>query len=215
MRWRLELQDYNYTFEHVAGVDNIVADALSRLVGVEPDLSVSNPTAQPIVEHLAGGLKEQFTIPTDKWEMIIRAHSALAGHYGVDETTLRKLDLLNLKWRGRREHVKEFLRQCPICQKQSERNHHIYTEPYTLSTHRPMQRINIDTIGPFEPDDKGNKFILAVIDNFSRYLTLYPIPDTKGKDAARVLLCHIAMFGAPSQVTSDQGSQFLNYMVDE
>jgi transposase InsO family protein len=78
-----------------------------------------------------------------------------------------------------------------------------------------MARINVDTIGPLEPDEKGNKFILAIIDNFSRYLTLHPIPDTKVKDAARALLRHIAMFGSPNQVTSDQGSQFVNYMVEE
>jgi len=34
MRWRLAIQDFNFTVEHVAGVENVVADALSRLVGV-------------------------------------------------------------------------------------------------------------------------------------------------------------------------------------
>jgi transposase InsO family protein len=79
-----------------------------------------------------------------------------------------------------------------------------------------MQRINIDTIGPLRADSKGNVYILAIIDNFSRFLMLYPIPDTTaGEYAARILLAFVATFGCPNQITSDQGRQFVNQTVKE
>jgi hypothetical protein len=64
-------------------------------------------------------------------------------------------------------------------------------------------------------DSKGNSYILAIIDTFSRFIMLYPIPDTKGEDAARVLLSFIAIFGCPDQITSDQGKQFVNQIVQD
>ena len=35
LRWRLRLQEYDFIVRHVAGKDNVVADALSR-VGIDP-----------------------------------------------------------------------------------------------------------------------------------------------------------------------------------
>eukprot|EP01036_Dinobryon_divergens_P034254 gene34254-44253_t len=54
-------------------------------------------------------------IPDEAMTHITKAHNTLAGHSGVKET-LRKLDLMNLHWPKRRQHVKHFIGQCPICQ---------------------------------------------------------------------------------------------------
>ena len=39
-------------------------------------------------------------------------------------------------------------------------------------TWRPMDRLNIDHIGPFPKDDQGNVYILVCIDVFSRFVEL-------------------------------------------
>jgi hypothetical protein len=78
-----------------------------------------------------------------------------------------------------------------------------------------MEVINIDTIGPLTKDDFGNKFILVVIDCFTRFLELYPIPDTGGLAAARALLQHVGRYGVPSRIRSDRGPQFVNSVIQE
>jgi hypothetical protein len=40
--------------------------------------------------------------------------------------------------------------------------------PYTISSSVPMEKISIDTLGPFPPDKDGNIYIIVVIDCFSR-----------------------------------------------
>ena len=44
---------------------------------------------------------------------------------------------------------------------------------FVLSTLKPMERIAIDTIGPL-PNDMGFKYIIVIIDTFTRYVELFP-----------------------------------------
>jgi transposase InsO family protein len=78
-----------------------------------------------------------------------------------------------------------------------------------------MEVLNIDAIGPVAKDDFGNKFILVVIDCFTRFVELYPVPDTAGLSAARALLQHIGRYGVPSRIRSDRGPQFVNGIIEE
>ena len=70
-----------------------------------------------------------------------------------------------------------------------------------------MQRIALDTIGPL-PIAKQFKFILVVIDTFTRYVELYSTKDVTTK--ADTLWSHSCRFGTPLEIMTDYGSQFMN-----
>jgi len=76
-----------------------------------------------------------------------------------------------------------------------------------------MQRLNIDTIGPLPPDEAGNRYIIVIIDTFSRWVELYPCDNVKANAAAKALYQHFGRFGAPEQVLSDKGSQYTASLV--
>lgn len=76
-----------------------------------------------------------------------------------------------------------------------------------------MHRINIDTIGPLPEDAQGNKYIIVMIDCFTRFCELYAVPSTSGIDCARCLLNFIGRYGAPNYLLSDRGSQFVNEII--
>ena len=114
-----------------------------------------------------------------------------------------------------RDHVKQFIKDCPICQKLDQRNVKIQTVPFTNATLEPMDTLNIDTIGPVPLDQFGNCYILVIIDCFTRFVELYAIPDTTATSAARCILQHIGRYGAPLKIRTDQGSQFVNDIVAE
>ena len=73
----------------------------------------------------------------------------------------------------------------------------------------------MDTIGPLPTKDDSKKYILVIIDAFSRFVLLRAIPDTSAKTALQGLLDWIGMFGVPSEVVSDNGTQFANELVDD
>ena len=114
-----------------------------------------------------------------------------------------------------RQHVQKFIRNCPCCQKMSYLKNPISANKYISSTYNVWERANIDTIGPLPVDEFGNKFIIVIIDCFSRFVMLYQAKDCKASSAADALLHCIGMFGAPAKLLSDNGSQYVNKIVNE
>jgi transposase InsO family protein len=109
-----------------------------------------------------------------------------------------------------RSHIRRFIDNCPECQKQSEVVPDMDIYRTTLSSAKPMERLDIDTIGPLPEDEEGNKFVLVVIDAFSRFTVVYPIKRATAKEAARALMHHFGTFGQPMHIMTDSGSQFVN-----
>jgi transposase InsO family protein len=128
---------------------------------------------------------------------------------------LRADEEINLDSASIRRYVKKFIRQCPCCQKMSQIKIPIHTIPFTTASYYPMERLNIDTIGPLKEDEDGNTYLIAIIDCFSRWVGLYPVKDVTANEAVKALLDHFAVFGCPTQLLSDNGSQFINQLIDE
>jgi hypothetical protein len=73
-----------------------------------------------------------------------------------------------------------------------------------------MQRLNIDTIGPLSLDDEGHKYIVVIIDTFTRYVTLCPAKSLEARESARTLYRHLCRFGVPDEIQTDNASQYVN-----
>ena len=78
-----------------------------------------------------------------------------------------------------------------------------------------MERISIDTIGPLPSDNRGNCYIIVIIDNFLRFVEFYPVPNAGADYAATTLVTHIGRYGAPAHSYSDGGRQFVNQILAE
>jgi hypothetical protein len=211
LRWKLLTQEYYFKLEHIPGKQNVVADGLSRLMVQE--------YKNELLNILSKGEEE---IPENKMNLIEAVHNSVTGHSGV-ERTLQKLKKsleshaeYSRGWKGMRKHVKDFVDSCPTCQKNSVIQPTIESEKFTTHSYEPFERINIDTIGPIAKKDMyGNEFILCIRDTFSRFTVLYPMKSTEAKCVAHNLLLFIGTFGCPKQILSDNGSEFVNNLIEE
>jgi len=208
MRWKLMIQEYDFDIEHVAGEENVVADAFSRLIPRSMDLEVAEILAHVnIVAH----------IPKAQHAIISKYHNTNVGHFGV-EATLRRLyeaGHTTDRWPAMREHVNAFVKRCPCCQKMSVLKQPIHHHPFVLASYNPMEKIAADSIGPFPKDQFGNQYVCVITDSFSRFVMLFPTPDATALSAARSLLQWVGLFGAPIELLSDMGTQFINKTIDE
>ena len=70
-----------------------------------------------------------------------------------------------------------------------------------------MGRVHLDILGPFPKC--GNVYILMLVDQFTKWLEGYPLPDQNAETIAKAMVeGFIARFGCPLQILTDQGRNF-------
>lgn len=228
-RWRSEIQTYDIEVVHIPGEENVLADAFSRILNLNTEeISelietenniVADTDAQNKGEDLPNKSPNRNIIPHDKYNIIKRAHNTVVGHHGVDRT-YKKITQHLLKhklkdWKNIKTHICLFIKHCPVCQKLNVIKPDIHANKFTLSTYQPMEKIYIDTINMDRPDDKGNQSIIVMVDSFTRWVDMFPSPDYTARSAATALLQFIGRYGVPSVIHTDQGSQFVNEIMQQ
>ena len=70
--------------------------------------------------------------------------------------------------------------------------------------------VHVDLVGPL-PESKGHKYLLTIIDRFTRWPAVVPLKDIETKAIASAYIQNwVARFGVPEQMTSDRGTQFVS-----
>ena len=74
----------------------------------------------------------------------------------------------------------------------------------------PMDRVMIDVLGPLSRTPRGNSIILMLIDQFTKWVECYPLPDQSAELIAKTLVVELfSRFGLPLEIHTDQGSNFV------
>jgi hypothetical protein len=228
MRWKLKIQEFDFELKHVPGVENRVADVLSRIdTGPECEYEIDEPTKvckylaclrledpEDIETQSLNASWESTPIPEDKYAIIKQAHNGLIGHHGVDNTIANILKS-NGKWEHMRPQVRKFIRECDVCQRHDDQKNVTVTMGYSTSGREPFECINLDIRGPMVPDEKGNKYIVIITDTFSRYMTAWPVESNGALAVANTLIQHHQFFSIPNEIKSDQGSEFMNELIEQ
>ena len=230
IRWKLKLQEYRFEVDAIRGIDNPIADFMSRNEAAEED-EEEDITTRGMMNMLCSLIEvkswpdlnsiqqcnasyDNFIIPNEAYEKIESVHNDLVGHHGR-EVTVQKLSMKYDKWKYMRNHVQKFIHECDFCQKASYDKQSVVVPKFITGSYLPFERVNIDSIGPLTEDVDGYKHIICIVDCFSRFMTLFATKTTSAIEAAEALLKHCGYFGFPSQLLSDRGSQFVNVIIKE
>ncbi|CAH8556952.1 unnamed protein product [Dicrocoelium dendriticum] len=80
----------------------------------------------------------------------------------------------------------------------------------------PNEIVGVDLIGPLPETPRGNRFILVMIDYFTKWCEAIPIRQADTSTVATALVNHwVCHWGAPGQLHSDKGSCFESSLVIE
>lgn len=147
--------------------------------------------------------------------LIQLAHdSPTAGHFGPSKT----LANLQRNWIWPRM-AKEIETHCFKCHQCSTNNPSKKIAPQPLRT-MPVARhfndiIQTDLIGPL-PSINGQKYLMVIIDRYSRLMTLATMPDKTAESAADALMTKFfAKHGTCNTLISDRGSEYVNNIFKE
>lgn len=74
---------------------------------------------------------------------------------------------------------------------------------------QPFERLSIDFKGPL-PSVTRDRYILTVVDEFTRFPFAFPCYDQSATTVIRCLTQLFSIFGMPAYIHSDQGTAFLS-----
>ena len=131
----------------------------------------------------------------------------VGGHFGRDKTLERARN--SFYWLGMSADVKLFVATCNICSvnKKLCRTPRAELQSYQAGTR--LERVHLDFLGPFVESESGNKYILMIVDQFTKWVSCIPLPDQNAKRMAWAFYEQfICFFGCPLQIHTDQGRNF-------
>jgi transposase InsO family protein len=140
--------------------------------------------------------------------LLALAHdNVTAGHLGVTKT-LEKLRR-HFHWPHISADVRMHVTACPACGRQKHAKRNLRAPLCSFTTGAPMERVHIDVLGPFPRSEKGNKYVLMIVDQFTKWSEAFPLPDQTAESVAKTALNRFfAQFGCPREICTDQGSNF-------
>nr|XP_041632108.1 uncharacterized protein LOC121502491 [Drosophila kikkawai] len=177
-----------------------------------PDYVIQNGE---LYRHLGHRPDDQDYIP---WKLCVAAehrarilqecHDALtAGHFGTRKTILRISQ--KYYWPGMFRDVKQYVRQCALCQKYKAEQKAQAGRMLTRQVDEPFGIVCADFVGPLPRSKAGNTMLLVFFDSFTKWVELVPLRKATTTTLIQAFRERIiGRFGAPKKLVCDNGTQF-------
>ena len=154
-----------------------------------------------------GSLRWSLVVPQKlKSKALKFAHEAV-GHLGQKKTIANTEEFFF--WENLRTDCVNWVSACTICQRTKGTKgltHHWREVPQTT---RPLERLSIDLTDMIAGTD-GLRFVLSVVDGYSRFVRLYPLKTKSADGVVKALEEFIRAYGKPGAILSDNGGEFVN-----
>lgn len=108
--------------------------------------------------------------------------------------------------------ITDFIRTCSSCQ----RNKILVPKTkqpmkITDTLRRAFEKVQMDIVGPLPTTKKGNRYLLTLQDNLTKYSDAIPLPNIDSISIAVTFAKQfISRFGCPRAIHNDQGSNFVS-----
>lgn len=139
--------------------------------------------------------------------------SAAGGHRGMSKLYDHIRE--HFYWPGMGKEIAEFVRSCFTCQR--NKIHSTRTRQPMRITDTPkhaFEKVQMDIVGPLPVTKKGNKYLLTLQDNLTKYSDAIPIPTIDSVTVALALAEQfISRFGCPRTIHTDQGRNFISQIM--
>ena len=138
----------------------------------------------------------------------------VGGHFGIEKTWQKTREVAI--WYGQRNNCKLYVRGCAICNRQKKGGERLRGEQQLFHAGYTLERVHIDIMGPLITTQNANRYILVIVDQFTKWVEAYPMKDQQGETVAKIVVGEfIAKFGCPLEIPTDQGRNFEGVLFKE
>lgn len=149
-------------------------------------------------------------------EILFRCHdAATAGHLGSQKTYFRVQ--MKYYWPKLRQDVAKYVSRCRVCQQMKfDQQRPSGLMGAYRGVCKPWVMISADLLGPFPRSSAGYKYLLVVLDTFTKFPLLFPLREATAAAVAKRLEEDVfLMFGIPSYIICDNGSEFIGKKITQ
>ncbi|CAF4212903.1 unnamed protein product, partial [Rotaria magnacalcarata] len=137
-----------------------------------------------------------------------------ASHAGRLKTLYRLSS--RVYWPSMQKDVFTYIQSCLSCQQFKHSNAPTANPMQLHIISQPWHTIGVDIMGPFPPTARQKRFLLVIVDYFTRWVELFAIKQTTATHTANTLIDEIiCRYGAPVYILSDNGPQFIAHLFNE
>ena len=172
------------------------------------------PRTRSVPQHQA--VIRQLAVPKSWRADVLRSyHDSLlgGGHQGFDRTYAA----IRLKyfWPKMYATVLDYVKSCDPCQR-AKRHFHSHPAPLqNMPIVGRFDRWHMDILGPLSKSSEGHKYILLIVDSYTRWPEAFPLKTQEATEIGKVLYKEIfSRYGAPRSILSDRGQNFMSKLVD-
>ena len=151
-------------------------------------------------------------LPLNMFQLTMEAVHVYMSHIGRDKT----MGLMSERFYrpGLKRLISRYVQSCALClNKKASRRTQAEIQYIPPASDR-LTDVSIDVIGPLPITARRNRFIITMIDHFSRWVELVAVNNTKAETVAEKILIHwIARFGVPERLHSDNAQNFQSNII--
>lgn len=209
-RMKEKLAIYDMTLADIAGKRNCIGDGLSRIFINEEDHEP--PEGDEEVERVIEAYSNQSLVLMTEEDSTylpwLRHYHGERGHWPL-EKTMGIVRQERAEWPDCERMLQDYIANCEVCTANEPRRQRYHGRRYSLSGDRPgvAWAIDLKEVGE---GYEGHKYILVIIDEFSRRVTLFPLRGKSAEEATYYVWHHILDSGRPERVRYDPGREFNN-----
>ena len=154
----------------------------------------------------------KIVIPNLLQKHVINWYHTTLCHPGINRTeeTIGQ----HLWWPKMRDHITNYVKICPLCQRNKRRQKKYGLLPPKLAEATPWDKLCVDLIGPYKIRRKGKEDLICrcvtMIDPATGWFEIQPCDDKKSITVANIIEQEwFSRYPWPTQVTFDRGSEFI------
>ena len=148
-------------------------------------------------------------VPLNLVKFILESLHVYMSHIGIKKTM--HLASQHYHRPGLKKLIAKYINSCSLCQNKAGNRKKNFAEVQRIAPATDRFSIwSIDCVGPITSSHlRRNKFIITMIDHFTRWVELVPVTNIKAETVADKMLIHlISRFGCPNRIHSDNAQNF-------